>query len=93
MTLNDFIELFRSELTGTDPLSLNAQTKFRDLEEWSSLMAIDVVSVLSQDVGKNVDYIELIHCETIEDIYNAVINSNPNEKKKSISDINLQWED
>lgn len=93
MTLEEFVSAFSGELTETDPKSLSAKTKFRDLPEWSSLFAIDVFAILSQNYV-NVNLYDLTDCETIEDIYNTVQKLKKKTSKQSEDVlINTYWKD
>lgn len=93
MTLEEFVSAFSGELTETDPKSLSAKTKFRDLPEWSSLFAIDVFAILSQNYV-NVNLYDLTDCETIEDIYNIVqtMQNKASQPKEGVL-TNTYWKD
>lgn len=94
MLLSDFVKVFASELTITNPLLVSEKTKFRDLEEWSSLFAIDVFSELSCRLGKNIAWTDLQECETIEDIYMVITNDKINSSGDSSDNIlNFRWEE
>ena len=43
-TLDEFVELFAELFDETDPSSIKADTVFRDLDEWSSLIGLSVIS-------------------------------------------------
>lgn len=48
-TLDEFVALFAEQLDDTDPSTVTAQTKFRDLEEWSSLLALSLISMVDEE--------------------------------------------
>ena len=40
MNIQDFIENFADQFEDTDPSEITATTNYRELEEWSSLIAL-----------------------------------------------------
>lgn len=86
LTLNQFVAAVAAELSETDPKTIGPKTVFRDLEEWSSLFAIDVFAILSQNNNINVNIYDLTDCETIEDIYYTIqkLQSTPVKPKEDV---------
>ena len=54
MELNDFVANFAEQFDDTDPSEIQAETIFRDLEEWSSLVGMSVIALLLRVVIQNV---------------------------------------
>lgn len=73
-TLDEFVVLFAEQLEDTDPSTVTAQTKFRELEEWSSLLALTLISMVDEEFDVTLKGDDVKNSETIEDVYN-VINS------------------
>ena len=46
MDLEKFIEDFASQFDDTDASEIKADTKFRELEEWSSLTALSIIAMV-----------------------------------------------
>ena len=49
MTLEKFIENFASQFDDTDASVFAADTKFRDLDEWSSLIALSLIAMVDEE--------------------------------------------
>ena len=72
MTANDFLEKFRGQFDETDPETIELSTVYKDLDEWSSLIAFTVIAMVKVEYDKTVTGAELRHCNTVEDLYNTV---------------------
>lgn len=51
MELNDFIKNFAEQLDDVDVAALGAETRFKELEEWSSLTALSVIAMVDEEYG------------------------------------------
>lgn len=49
MELNEFVEKFAEQFDDTDPSEIKADTRFRDLDEWSSLIGLSVISMVDEE--------------------------------------------
>jgi acyl carrier protein len=72
MKLDEFIEKFADLFDDTDVSEFTAETKFKELEEWSSLEALCVISMASDEFGVQMSAKDLKGCETIADVYNFI---------------------
>ena len=72
MNLNDFIKNFADQFDDTDPSEIQAETKFRDLEEWSSLKGMGVIALAKTEYGKTITSKELRECVTVEEVFNLI---------------------
>ena len=72
MTANDFLEKFRGPFDETAPETIELSTVYKDLDEWSSLIAFTVIAMVKVEYDKTVTGAELRHCNTVEDLYNTV---------------------
>jgi Phosphopantetheine attachment site. len=45
---------------------------FKELEEWSSLLAISIVGMVDEEYGVRLNGSDISSCQTIEDLYNNV---------------------
>lgn len=73
VSLAIFIDRFKSILEDTDPSEINAQTRFMELREWSSLFAIEVVAMVEDVCRVRLDAHDLQECETVEKLYSYAI--------------------
>lgn len=47
-------------------------TRFRDLEEWSSLMALTIMGMIDEEYGVSLSGAEMQSVNTIEEMFNLV---------------------
>ena len=73
MTSADFLNCFRDQFEDTDPESIELSTVYKDLDEWSSLLVMSVIAMVKMEYGKTVTGSEIRHCNTVEDLYNAIV--------------------
>lgn len=50
-TLEEFVELFAEQFDDTDANEITADTRFRDLDEWSSLVGLSVIAMVDEECG------------------------------------------
>ncbi len=72
MTLDEFIEAFAEEFDDTPAEEFKADTKYRQLDEWSSLTALSIISMVDDNFDKNITGADIRSTETIEDLYNLI---------------------
>lgn len=72
MELKDFVANFANQFDDTDASEIQASTKFHDLEEWSSLVAMGVIALAKTQYGKTITGKEMRECVTVEDIFNLI---------------------
>lgn len=72
MELKDFISNFAEQFDDTDASEIQAGTKFHDLEEWSSLIAMSVIALVKTQYGKTITGKEMKECVTVEDLFNLI---------------------
>lgn len=88
-SLEDFISIIRNRLSITDKNILNKDTCFRDLEEWSSLWALEMYSIMEQGFKKKVDVYKVIECDTVEHLYNYFV-ENPESSNNNVLSIDFE---
>ena len=72
-TLNEFVELFAEQFDETDARLIKADTKFRDLDEWSSLIGLSVIAMADEEFDVALKGGDVKTSETVEDIYNKIV--------------------
>lgn len=73
MELKDFVANFADQFEDTDPEEITAQTKFHDLDEWDSLIALAVLNMTEKKMGKKITFDDMKKCVTIENLYNVIL--------------------
>lgn len=74
MELQDFTQKFAACFNQTDPASITPATQFRNLEEWGSMMALIVISMIDSDYGKTVTAEDLKSASTVSSLFEIVKN-------------------
>jgi len=72
MELQNFITNFADQFDDTDANEITATTKFRELEEWSSLTALVIIAFAKINYKKNITGAEIRSCETVRDLYDFI---------------------
>ena len=73
MVLKDFIEKFREQFDETEPEEINADTYFKELDEWGSLKGLLVMAMVSDEYGKQIKAEDIRKANTVEELFNIVI--------------------
>lgn len=74
MELQNFMANFADQFDETDASEIQADTKFHELEEWSSLLGMSVIALAKTEYGKTITGKEIRECETVEDLFNLIKN-------------------
>lgn len=72
MEIKDFIKNFADQFEDTDPEEITAETKFHDLDEWDSLIALAVLNMTEKKYGKKITFEEMKTCISVEDLFNVI---------------------
>ena len=72
MDLDQFIEHFSGLFEETDSDTIYANTNFKDLEEWSSLLALSVIAMIDEEYDVEFRGDDIRGSKTVEDLYNIV---------------------
>jgi len=72
MDLNSFIENFAEQFDETDASEIKAETVFKELDEWSSLIALSVIAMVDEEYDITIKGDDIRNSNTVEDLFNAV---------------------
>lgn len=72
MEINLFVKNFAELFEETDVSLFKPATKFRDIEEWSSLAALSVIAMADEKYYVSLTGDDIRKSVTIEDIFNLV---------------------
>ena len=70
MEINDFIENFVEQFD--DPVEVKPETEFKELDEWSSLVALSVIAMIDEEYDVTIKGDDIRKSKTVEDLFNAV---------------------
>ena len=72
MDLNEFIRNFAEQFEDTPASELTKDTVFHELDEYSSLIALSIISMVDEEYGVTLSGNEMKAAVTIEDLFNTV---------------------
>lgn len=72
MHILEFIEQFAFAINKKDFTELTSDTVFWDLDEWSSLTALTVVSMIKEEYGVNLRNADVKGVRTIQELFDVV---------------------
>lgn len=72
MDINQFIDNFAAQFDDTERAEFTAETRFRDLEEWSSLIALSIIAMVDEEYEVSLKGDDIRGAETINDLFQTV---------------------
>lgn len=73
MELNEFISNFAEQFEDTDANVFAPETKFRELEEWSSFLALAIMAMVMSEYNVALSAEEMRNANTIQELYDVVL--------------------
>lgn len=73
MELNEFVSKFAAEFDETPVSEFTPSTNFKELDEWGSLVALSIISLVDEIFEKRITGADIRNSKTIEDLYNLII--------------------
>ena len=72
MEIKEFVANFADQFDDTDAYEIEAETRFHELEEWSSLIGMSIIAMAKVSYQKTITGAELKACATVEDVFNLI---------------------
>lgn len=72
MKIKDFIANFADQFDEIDVDKLTSETNFRDLDEWSSLVALSVIAMVDDEYEVELKADEMRKTNTIQELFDLV---------------------
>lgn len=72
-SLEEFVELFAEQFDETDAAEFSADKNFRELDEWSSLIALSIIAMVDDEFDITLVGDDVKNSNTIRDIYDIVV--------------------
>ena len=76
MELKEFIVHFAEQFDDTEASEFQAETKFKELDEWSSLLALSIIAMVDEEYDIRIKGDDIRLSATIEDLFNLVKSRN-----------------
>ena len=70
MEIKEFIEKFAEAIEVENVKALSAETKFHELEEWSSISVMLLIAFFDDEFAKELTQTQIKESKTIQDLYN-----------------------
>lgn len=70
--MKDFISNFCDILEETDPSTITETTIFKDLDEWSSLVALSLIAMVDENYDVTIGADDIRNANTLADLYNTI---------------------
>lgn len=74
MKLEEFVENFAAQFDETDVTEIQASTLFKELDEWSSLVALSIIAMVDEECDVRIKGDDIRNANTIEDLFELVKN-------------------
>lgn len=72
MNIQEFIENFAAQFDETDEELFAADTRFKELDEWSSLTALSIIAMVDDEYDVIIKGNDIINSDTIQDLFDIV---------------------
>jgi len=72
MELTDFVKNFASQFEETDINEFSPETQFKNVKEWSSLIALSVIAMVDEEYEVKIKGDDIRNSSTIEDLFNII---------------------
>lgn len=72
MDKNQFLSSFTEQFDETDPVTITMDTKFKELEEWNSMVALMIIAMVDENYNKKITGADLRETETVGQLFDRV---------------------
>ena len=72
MEIKEFVEKFAEQFDETDASVFTPDTKFRDLDEWSSILALGIIAMVDEEYEVTLKAGDMQQAITISDLFELV---------------------
>ena len=72
MNIQEFIDNFAAQFDDTDSSEFKAETVFKEMDEWSSLIALSIIAMIDEEYDVTIKGDDIRNSDTIEDLFNIV---------------------
>lgn len=72
MELENFIENFAQQFDETEESFFAADTVFKELDEWSSILALSIIAMVDEEYDVRIKGDDIRSSESIEELFNIV---------------------
>ncbi len=70
--MEEFLKKFAELFDDMEVSTLSAETKFRELDDWDSIIGLSVIGLADEEYDVNLNAQDMRSCLTIADLYNKI---------------------
>jgi acyl carrier protein len=72
MEIKEFIQHFAEQFDDTDASVFTPETKFRELDEWSSILALGIIAMVDEEYEVTLKAADMQQAITVGDLFELV---------------------
>lgn len=72
MEIKEFIQNFADQFEDVDAASLTAETEFKTIDGWSSLVSLSIIAMVDEEYEVAIGGADIRQSKTIGDLFNVV---------------------
>ena len=72
MEIKEFLKNFAAQFDDTDASVINPETKFRELDEWSSILALGIIAMVDEEYEVTLKASDMQQAITVGDLFELV---------------------
>ena len=72
MEIKEFIENFANQFDDTDASVFTPETNFRELDEWSSLIALGILAMVDEEYDVQLKADQMRKANTVQELFDIV---------------------
>ena len=72
MEIENFVSNFAQQFEESEDIVFNSNTKFKEIDEWSSLLALSIIAMIDEEYSVKIKGDDIRNSEAIEDLFNIV---------------------
>ena len=72
MERNQFLQSFAEQFDETDPSVITIDTRFKEMNEWSSMVALMIIAMVDENYNKKITGADLREANTIGQLFDRI---------------------
>ena len=72
MDKNQFLQSFAEQFDETDPSTITMDARFKEIDEWSSMVALMIIAMVDENYNKKITGADLREANTIEQLFERI---------------------
>jgi acyl carrier protein len=72
MEKNQFLQSFAEQFDETDPSAITMDTRFKEIDEWNSMVALMIIAMVDENYNKKITGSDLREADTIGQLFERI---------------------